>query len=190
MSSQGKKKKILALIGGFTGFMILNQGAAAIQQYLVYQNNLVIYTGPGTQIIFDDGTTQVRKRMVVGVPNILYTDITITLTGFAGVEDIDWKPLDPVRGLPNQGSLLADFRCGVRGGCFRIDFPLTLTKWAGAEGVDWENPETNCGPSVHPIYRDGVRDAAYVLDQALIANPASPGVMDVDWKNLVTNGLP
>ena len=158
-------------------------------QYEVYTNNLIEYNGAGVKITYDDGTTQVRKRMVDSVPNELYIDITKTPTGFAGVEDTDWEWVN-LRNLVTQGSLLANFRNGVRNGCFVTDAWMnTMNGFTGVEDTDWENLEMNCGGGVQTTFRDGVRNAAYVIDKALTATGFA-GTEDVDWENLVELKIP
>jgi len=103
-------------------------------------------------------------------------DITLTPTGFSGVENTDWTWIikhngqDPV------------FRSGVRGGVFVVDGEITATGFAGSIDVDWENHLTAPGGGVLTTFRDGVRDGAYVIDK-ILTGTGFAGTEDVDWEN-------
>ena len=144
-------------------------------QYLEYPNYLI--TTPAS-IVYTDGTTSVRKRIVGTVYEI---DITLTETGFDGAEDTDWVWI-----LKHTGQT-AVFRSGVRDGEFVVDGTITGTGFAGAEDTDWENLDTATGAGVLTTFRDGVRDEAYVIDKALSATGFA-GAEDVDWENVRFGG--
>lgn len=142
-----------------------------LDQYIIYPNTLI--TTPSSTI-YNDGTTQVRKRIVSNVYNI---DITLTATGFSGSENTDWEWAIKYNGQDPV------FRSGVRGGDFVVDCEITVTGFAGTEDVDWENLSTASGGGVQTTYRDGVRDESYVIDKALTAT-GFEGTEDIDWENL------
>lgn len=142
-----------------------------LNQYIIYPNTLI--TTPSSTI-YNDGTTQVRKRIVSNVYNI---DITLTATGFSGSENTDWEWAIKYNGQDPV------FRSGVRGGDFVVDCEITVTGFAGTEDVDWENLSTASGGGVQTTYRDGVRDESYVIDKALTAT-GFEGTEDIDWENL------
>jgi hypothetical protein len=122
-----------------------------------------------------NGATTVRKRAVGAEYHI---DITLTSTGFAGVENVDWT------NLVIRAGQTANFRVGVRDGEWVVDCEITPTGFAGVEDVDWEFLRASAHPSsVRTEFRDGVRNGGYVIDQALTAT-GFDGNEDTDWINL------
>lgn len=142
-------------------------------QYIEYANTLV--TTPA-ETIYTDGTTSVRKKIS---GNTYQIDVTLTPTGFDGIQNTDWTWISKFNGTT------AVFRSGVRAGDFVVDGTLNGTGFAGVEDTDWENHQTSPGAGVLTTYRDGVRDGAYVIDKVLTATGFA-GSEDTDWENLRT----
>ena len=159
-----------------------------VGQYRYYYDSTTTYEGSGDKITFTEGLVQVRKRVVIGTPNVLYIDITTTTTGFSGIENADWEWIVKVN-LPNSGLPLAIFRDGSRGGTFRRDAVLNATGFAGVEDTDWEQLSSYPGGGVQTTFRDGVRSAAYVIDKALTATGFG-GSENTDWENIIERKIP
>ena len=66
----------------------------------------------------------------------LYLRQTITGTGFAGTEGIDWGDIEDYQDL--GGGV---WRLGVRDTYWVMDCTVTATGFSGTEGVDWANVE-------------------------------------------------
>jgi len=140
-------------------------------QYIEYTNVLV---ATPAETIYTDGTTSVRKKIT---GNTYQVDVTLTPTGFAGAENMDWVWLFKKTGQT------AVFRSGVRAGDFVVDGTIDGTGFAGTINVNWENLDTAEGTGVLTTYRDGARDESYVIDKALTATGFA-GSENTDWKNL------
>lgn len=140
-------------------------------QYIEYINSLIV-TPAST--VYTDGITSVRKKIATLVYQV---DVTLTVIGFAGVEDTDWAWVLKYNGTTGV------FRSGVRGGNFVVDNTLDGTGFAGAEDVNWEQLTSAAGGGVQTTYRDGVRDGAYVIDKALDGTGFA-GTEDVNWENI------
>jgi len=177
---------------GFTMGIPFNANYAALHagggappagfQYIVYANSL---TSTPASTTYTDGTTDVRKRdIAANEPYDKYViDITLTPTGFAGVENTDWENLLRHGGLADE---TFDFRSGVRGGFFVVDGTLDGTGFAGVEDTNWTNLAMAQGAGAQTTFRDGVRDAAYVIDKTLNATGFA-GDINVDWENIETH---
>lgn len=119
---------------------------ASTPQYLVYEDSGDIYTLSGTDS-YTDGTTTVRK---VVRNNEFCVDITLTATGFSGTEGEDWENL-----FIHTGQT-ATYRYGF------LNDEYVVQGWTGSA---WETLASASIPSGDNVFRDGVRNAAYVIDE-------------------------
>ncbi len=95
---------------------------------------------------------------------------------------------------------LAEWRKGVRDGCFVWDHALTLTGFDGVEDFDWENVRMLCAGASSSstdafssqyveyfdgitLWRKGVRDGCFVWDHAMTLL-GFDGTEDIDWENV------
>lgn len=155
----------------------LNRSSIAVlyPQYIEYPNTTSLVSAT---VNYQKNTKFVRKR-IVGLE--YHVDITLSSTGFAGTENIDWTNLFIHVGQD------AVFRSGSRGGFFVVDAEISVTGFAGVEDTDWENLfKTKHPTSSETKFRDGVRSGAYVVDQELTATGFS-GTEGIDWINLLEN---
>jgi len=144
-------------------------------QYIEYDNEIKDVVD---NTLFYDNTTRVRKT---SSNNSYVIDITITSTGFDGVEDTDWTNIIELDGSTNI------FRNGVRNNEFIVDGTITPTGFSGSENIDWENLFTIDGSGAFTLFRDGVRNLNYVIDKTLSVT-GFDGTEDVDWQNLLSYG--
>ena len=93
-------------------------------QYYTYNDTDYVTFTDGVDT-FRDGS---RDEMFV-------IDKTLTATGFAGTEDVDWEERENHTCTGATGV----FRDGVRNGMYVIDAEITATGFDGTEDVDWEN---------------------------------------------------
>jgi len=164
--------KVSATTGnyGYYGGTIL---VSSLEQYVVYSDATVVLSATVT---YQDGSVYVRKL----IRDSKYcVDITLTSTGFAGTEGVDWVNI-----LEYTGTL-AVYRSGSRDGYFTVDATLTATGFAGVEDTDWEWLNRRKDPSSsETTFRDGARGGAYVIDQTLTATGFA-GIENTDWVNLI-----
>ena len=121
------------------------------------------YSGVGVAKTYYDGSTYVRK--------VIKTNLYKKQISIDGVNWTDIDPQDTITGT--------QVRNGVSGGEWYVDF------W---DGVTWQHIEGPASAGGTGQFRDGVRDNAYVVDEALTPTAWS-GVEGVDWKNIQKNSL-
>jgi len=134
-------------------------GAVSYDQYTYHDNDTDSLT---TAVINQFGGVQIRKR-VNG--NNFDIDITLTGTGFSGVENTDWKRIGRIAGG------YSTWRYGVVNGIWRAD---------DYDGGTWIFRGGWGGPGARTEFRDGVRGGEYVVDKALTATGFS-GTQGTDW---------
>ena len=73
----------------------------------------------------------------------LYLRQTMTGTGFAGTEGVDWATIEQYtdRGHIHTALAIGIWRLGVRDTYWVMDGAITSTAFDGVEGSDWENVE-------------------------------------------------
>jgi len=154
-------------------------GIGSLPAYIVYLDGEVPEII--TTVTYTQGSRSIRKRVVGGEYHI---DITLTSTGFSGVEGVDWKQIDPDIEGQTDG-----YRNGSRDGYFYMDCEITPTGFSGVEDVDWEWVSRSKHPtSTQTTFRDGLRSGSYVIDQELTSTGFS-GTRGIDWINLKTYNI-
>ena len=66
-------------------------------------------------------------------------DKELTVTGFDGVEDLDWEEIES----HTHPSATGVFRDGVRSGNYVIDAEINVTGFDGSLNIDWVNLQTH-----------------------------------------------
>ena len=130
-----------------------------LTQYNYYGGGFVNYSGLGVAEVNYDGVTYVRKVIESGA----YKKQIST-------DGITWSDLSPKYTISGT-----QVRNGVLTGYWYVDY------YNGSSWIHVEGPVGTSGGLGY--FRDGVRDAAYVLDETLTATGFS-GVEGIDWKNI------